>query len=103
MHLVQILLPLYDNAGNALPQVEFRRVSSELSHRFGGLTAFTRAPAEGIWKESEEAHPTHDDIVVIEVMVESLDRAWWKDYRRDLERRFRQEEVVIRAQEIEQI
>ena len=49
MHLVQILLPVYDNEGNELPQVEFRRVRSELSHRFGGLTAFTRAPAEGIW------------------------------------------------------
>ena len=38
MHLVQILLPVYDNEGAALPQLEFRRVSSELSHRFGGVT-----------------------------------------------------------------
>ena len=58
MHLIQILLPLYDNQGNELPQMEFRRVSSELSHRFGGLTAFTRAPAEGVWRESEAANPT---------------------------------------------
>ena len=103
MHLIQILLPVYDNEGHESPQVEFRRVSSELSHRFGGLTAFTRAPAEGVWKESETSHPTHDDIVVFEVMVEDLDRAWWKDYRRDLERRFKQDEVVIRAQTMEQL
>jgi hypothetical protein len=103
VHLVQILLPLYDNQGNALPQLEFRRVSSELSHRFGGLTAFTRAPAEGVWRESGSAQPTHDEIVVFEVMTDALDRAWWADYRRDLERRFRQEEIVIRAQEIEQL
>lgn len=103
MHLIQILLPLYDNQGNELPQMEFRRVSSELSHRFGGLTAFTRAPAEGVWKEHEAAHPTHDEIVVFEVMVEDLDRAWWATYRKDLERRFKQDEVVIRAQAMEQL
>lgn len=103
MHLVQILLPVYDNEGNELPQVEFRRVSSELSHRFGGVTSFTRAPAEGVWKEPNTLRPTHDDIVVVEVMVEELDRGWWKDYRRDLERRFKQEEVVIRAHATEQL
>ena len=103
MHLVQILLPVYDNDGAALPQLEFRRVQSELAHRFGGITAFTRAPAEGSWKEHNAAHPTHDDIVVVEVMVEALDRAWWRDYKTGLERRFRQVEVVVRVQDIELI
>jgi len=103
MHLVQILLPVYDNEGNELPQMEFRRVSSELSHRFGGVTAFTRAPAEGVWKEPTTSRPTHDDIVVVEVMVSELDRDWWKSYRSDLERRFKQDEVVIRAQAMEQL
>ena len=103
MHLVQILLPLYDNEGTAVPQLEFRRVSSEIAHKFGGLTAFTRAPAEGVWKESDAAHPKHDEIVVFEVMTAVLDRTWWEEYRRDLERRFRQGEVVIRAQAIEQL
>jgi hypothetical protein len=101
--LIQILLPLYDNEGNRQPELEFRRVSSELAHRFGGLTAFTRAPAEGIWKDDAEAHPKHDEIVVLEVMTDVLDRNWWSDYRRDLERRFRQEEIVIRAQTMEQL
>ena len=36
-------------------------------------------------------------------MVDELDRAWWNDYRRDLERRFKQDEVVIRAQAMEQL
>ncbi len=102
MHLVQILLPLFDNEGEAIPQLQFRRVSQELADRFGGLTAFTRAPAEGRWKGSA-AQTSHDEIVVFEVMIEDLDRAWWAEYRRELERRFRQEEIVIRAQEIEQL
>ena len=103
MFLVQILLPLYDNDGREVPQLEFRRVTSEISDRFGGLTAFTRAPAEGVWRESEAAQHVHDDIVVFEVMVEALDRDWWVSYRRDLERRFRQSKIVIRAQQIEQL
>lgn len=103
MHLVQILLPVYDNEGTALPKLEFRRVSGELAHKFGGLTAHTQAPAEGVWTQGENANPMHDEIVIFEVMTETLDRDWWADYRRQLERRFRQKEVVIRAQLIEQL
>lgn len=96
MHLVQILLPLADNGGQEFPKEMFRDVQRELTDRFGGLTAFTRAPAEGRWAEGGGA-PCHDDIVIFEVMAEELDRAWWQGYRAGLERRFRQESILIRA------
>jgi hypothetical protein len=102
VHLVQILLPLFDNHGVALPETEYRRVSAELAERFGGVTAYMRAPAEGHWRDDEE-RTTRDEIVVVEVMVDALDRDWWRDYRQELERRFRQDEVVIRAQAIERL
>lgn len=95
MHLVQILLPLYDNAGVALPRETFQTVREELTHRFGGLTAYTRAPAEGVWAEAGAT--TRDDIVVYEVMTDLLDRAWWGEYRATLERRFRQQAIVVRV------
>jgi hypothetical protein len=38
---------------------------------------------------------------VLEVMVDQLDRAWWKEFRADLEVRFAQEELVVRAETIE--
>jgi hypothetical protein len=98
VHLVQILLPLYDNAGAPLPRALFDWVREELAGRFGGLTAFTRAPAEGHWRD--EGDIKRDDIVVFEVMTERLDEAFWAAYRGELERSFRQEEIVIRAQEI---
>ncbi len=102
MHLVQILLPLYDSAGIAFPQPMFRAVREELVQRFGGLTAYTRAPAKGLWKEDDEAPVAKDDIVVYEVMADApLDRAWWSGYRKELEGRFRQDTLVIRAQQIE--
>ena len=97
MHLVQILLPLYDNQQDPQPHDEFRRVRRELTERFGGLTAHTRAPATGLWKPSASENATRDDIVIYEVMAEYVDAGWWKAYRSQLEARFRQDQVVIRA------
>ena len=98
MHLVQILLPVYDNEQNPQPHDEFRRVRRELTERFGGLTVYTRAPAEGMWKLNDN-HTTRDDIVIFEVMASQLDTEWWRTYRHDLEARFRQDVIVIRAQQ----
>lgn len=98
MYLVQILLPLYDNDQNPQPGDEFRRVRRELTERFGGLTVYTRAPAEGMWK-LDNNHTSRDDIVIFEVMATQLDATWWGKYRHDLEARFRQDVIVIRAQQ----
>ena len=98
MHLVQILLPVYDNAGEAFGEELYTKVRSELTERFGGLTAFTRAPAQGLWKS--EGKTTHDEIVVFEVMASAIDAEWWRDYRKALERAFRQDTIVIRAQPV---
>jgi hypothetical protein len=98
VHLVQILLPLYDNEGVQFGEEPFARVRRELTGRFGGLTTFSRAPAEGLWKEAGKTH--RDDIVVFEVMTATLDRDWWSKYRRELETLFRQDEIVVRAQDV---
>ena len=100
MHLIQVLLPLYDNNGRPLPKELFRTVAAELTDRFGGLTAYTRAPAEGRWKDGP-ATTARDDIVIYEVMADRLDRDWWRQYRTDLEGRFRQEQIIVRAQVVE--
>ena len=36
-------------------------------------------------------------LVVMEVMTEGLDEAWWAAYRADLEATFRQERIIVRA------
>lgn len=101
MHLVQLLLPLADNAGRRFDGTAYGRVRAELAERFGGITSFTRAPAEGVWKEG--GHTSRDDLVVFEVMARELDRGWWEDYRAELERRFQQEAIVIRALKVEML
>ena len=101
MFLVEILLPLYDNEGRRFGAEEFERVSEGLARRFGGVTAFRRAPGEGVWHEG--GGESRDRVVVFEVMCEGLDRAWWREYRGELERRFRQEKIVARATEFEEL
>jgi hypothetical protein len=102
MYLVQLLLPLSDNEGRPFAAQLYRRVRDELTDRFGGLTAFTRAPAQGLWQD-RPGDTVRDEIVVYEVMVERLDYAWWRSYRTELERSFRQDELVIRAQAVERL
>jgi len=103
MHLVQILLPLRGPQGNAFAHAAFTRVARELTERFGGMTAYSRAPASGLWQDEDDGETERDDIVVYEVMVEELDTGWWADYRRELERRFAQRELVVRAQEMRRL
>jgi hypothetical protein len=98
-HLVQILLPLHDGEGRRLGREPFDTVARELTERFGGLTAYARAPAAGLWEE-KPGKTERDDIVVYEVMVENLDPRWWAGYRNELEKRFDQDELVVRAHEI---
>ncbi len=96
MYLVQILLPSYDNEGHEFEAREYLELRSELADRFGGVTAYMRAPARGVWK-GDSGETTRDDIVIFEVMTEELDRTWWTTFRKQLERRFRQESVIVRA------
>ncbi|HEX8373823.1 MAG TPA: hypothetical protein VF606_01440, partial [Geminicoccaceae bacterium] len=52
-YLVQILLPLRDNEGWPFHEDEYLRIRRELTGRFGGLTAYTRVPAEGVWRPDQ--------------------------------------------------
>lgn len=99
MKLVQILLPLSDNDGRRYDDEIFKNLQHTLTERFGGLTAYSRAPAEGLWTSG--GTPMKDDIVVVEVMTEEFDRGWWKTLKTQLEATLRQEEIVIRAQPLE--
>ena len=102
IHLVQLLIPLRDNRGSSFPASHYAALREELATRFGGITAYTRAPAEGTWDADGRSRDT-DDIVIYEVMVDRLDRDWWSAFRRSLEARFEQDELVIRAQQIERL
>lgn len=100
MYLIQLFLPLYDNAGAPFPKERYLTVQRELVDNFGGMTAYSRAPAQGLWQEDGE-RTMRDDLVTVEVMAKSLDRAWWRAYRITLEDRFKQEVLLMRSHMVE--
>jgi hypothetical protein len=94
MHLIQILLPIKDNAGQRFAQKDFDSLKSELAIEHGGVTAYLQSPAEGLWHQAGETDTDH--IVIFEVMTEEIVLPHWRKRRAELERRFRQDTVVIR-------
>ena len=95
MHLIEILLPLNNNNGRPFEAAKYAAIRENLTERFGGLTAFTRSPAQGTTTDGGKT--VHDEIVVFEIMTEKLDAPWWCGYRHQLEREFRQDAIVVRA------
>ena len=100
-HLVQILMPLQDHQGQPFPQSVLDEMRRDLIAHFSGVTTHLRAPAPSV--TASEGTGRHADIVVFEVMCERLDRCWWHDYRRHLESRFRQQEIIVRAVPVEKL
>ena len=92
--LIQILLPT-----NGSDDGVFERLAQELTAKFGGVTSFIRAPAEGRWNTGSRTE--HDDIAVIEVMAQDVDYGYWADLRTRLEQALAQEEIIIRCQPLE--
>ena len=97
-YVIELLLPVPRERPSS---VNFDAVRDELTAQFGGVTLYVNSPAEGLWEVDGEVE--HDVIVVAEVMTEDLDRNWWAAYRKQLEARFDQEEIVIRATQVQRL
>ena len=95
MNLVEIFIPLADNDGRRFGADLYEALRVDLTDRFGGVTVFRRAPADGTFQS--RGNVSRDEIIVFEVMTDHLDRAWWGAYRGQLETTFEQDEILIRA------
>lgn len=93
MYLIQLLLPV---TGNPDDVASFSMTREELADRFGGVTAYSRSPAQGIWI-SPQGDKERDSVLMVEVFTETFDRAWWQAYQKTLASRFHQEEIHVRA------
>jgi hypothetical protein len=96
MVLVQLLLPT-SGVESTTALADTRR---ELADRFAGVTAYLRSPAKGLWT-APDGRVEHDDVVMVEVVAASFDRAWWRTYASTLAQRFQQEAIHIRAMPVE--
>lgn len=95
-YLIEILLP---TTGPEPLQESIGGIRDELAERFGGATFHLNAPAEGFWDDGDQVQ--HDGILVVEVMADIFDRAWWTGYKYRLQKQLKQDEVVIRSSFIE--
>ena len=100
MVLIQLLLPVKGPGGPIDTGDPVAITRRELAERFDGLTAYLRSPAQGSWT-AEDGEVEHDDVVMVEVVTDRFDRAWWRAYAADLALRFRQETIHVRALPIE--
>jgi hypothetical protein len=99
MHLIQILLPTRDNDGKPFGKQLFNEVRTDLADHFGGVTAYMRAPASGLW--DDDGKRVSDEIVIFEVMVDRLEREFWRLYRLELQEMFKQDVIVVRSQKLD--
>jgi hypothetical protein len=102
MHVVQVFIPLKAKDGVPFGKSLFTDLRCELASEFGGVTAFMRSPAVGLWQD-DDGDLCRDDVVLFEVMAERVDRPWWRSYRTELERRFSQDEILVRASVVDQL
>jgi hypothetical protein len=96
-HLIEILVPVPDDDTRTI----LEGMRQELTATFGGVTMHVTAPAEGLWQSGGGVE--RDRIVIVEVMAQELDRVWWGTYRKELEARLHQDEIIIRSIMIERL
>lgn len=97
--LVRVFVPLSDTEGKTFPKKRFKKINKKLTADFGGVTVYSQAPANGIWKDQKDK-VVNDEIIIYEVMTPEIDRKYWKAYRQKLEKLFSQKDIVIRQCEI---
>jgi len=100
MVLIQLLLPTVASDTATGDRTALNDTARELGEAFGGLTAYTRSPAKGVWT-SPAGHTEVDDVVMIEVVTERFDKSWWRQYSDTLAIRFGQDAIHVRALPIE--
>jgi len=94
--LIQMLLPTKSAERVAFSDDLVRLTRKELVDQFGGVTAYTRAPAAGVWT-SPAGDVEEDNVVMIEVLAEEFETPWWRAYAETLKQRFGQKSIHIRA------
>lgn len=95
MQIVEVFLPLDRGDGSPIEPDLVEGFVAGLADRFGGATAYSRAPADGVWKS--ESGFKRDRILVIEVMLDAVDQEWWRTYRSRLEAELGQDQILIRV------
>ena len=92
--LVQLFVPLYDQAGKAFPENYYTKLTARLKEKFGGVTIYSRSPATGLWKQ-EGAKTVQDKLLIYEILSSTIDNSYWQELKVQLEKQFNQDELLV--------
>ena len=92
--LIQLFIPLFDEKGNQFPDQYYTKLNFELKERFGGVTIYNRCPVTGLWKEDEEK-TAQDQLLVYEVLINTIENDYWQGIKSRLEKQFKQAELLV--------
>lgn len=95
MKLIQIFLPIADNQGKRFSKDLFDQIKNQLAKKYKGVTAYAQSPAEDLWEQDDTLQS--DQIIIYEVMAPDLDKHWWVSFKTNLEKVFKQDEILIRS------
>lgn len=97
--MVQLFLPYFDPDGRQFPRSYYNGLKQQLVEKFGGISMYEQAPITGLWKENEQA-VQRDRLMIFEVMATTIDVDYWRALKEKLQKKFRQQEVLIRRMNI---
>ena len=99
------LLPFKFNDGSKIPADLFVGVREALTDRFGGVTFQENPdnPIKGLWVSPSSGRVVSDDLMLFTVWAENVNEArdYFEDYKGELLKKFRQDEIKIIEQTIE--
>jgi hypothetical protein len=113
---IEIFVPVADGRAGLYDLRE------DLAARFGGVTAFERAPATGLWREDGQeggqesgqesgqaasaparAQIVREPVVILETMADDFDPNWWRAFREGWEARLGQRQLLVRASRVMEV
>ncbi len=100
--LFEIFVPLHNQDGKSFPDSHFDKLRDLLLDKFGGVTVYHRSPVKGIWHGHNDS-AEEDKLIIFEVMTVTAEKEFWNTLKSDLEKRFQQDEILIRVSRISMV
>lgn len=90
----ELYIPLYRADGRPVSAARIRRLKSELTRRFGGLTYFPQRN-QGLWRINRNVY--RDRIVIFRVLTQSSpsNRGYWVELKKRLQKDLQQRRILI--------
>ena len=100
---IDFILSKIDEDGNQISEVDLRKAMLEISDRYGGSTALETSEGRYINKEGIRKTEKILSFYVITNRQPSMLERDLPDYKRELERRFNQEKILITYHDVTEV